>query len=415
MSIAVITLAALLAAIALSMISRINVGLIAIAAAWIVGVYAAGEKPDAVLDGFPSSLFLTLAGTTLLFAVGETNRSFNFLATGAIRIIGRSRPLIPLLFFCIACAIAAAGPGAISAVALVVPLAATIGARSEIPPMLTALTVANGANAGNLSPISSVGIIANSSMAKSGLAGYETDVFLANFLAHLLVTAAVYVWYFRRIRGVSPQCGELAGVEPEPISRAQVITIVVLGIWILAVIFLKVHVGLSAFAAASVLIVLRVADEREIIKRVPWNVVLMVCGVSLLVAMVETHGGTSLFGSLIAAAATPATINGVVAFITGAISVYSSTSGVVLPAFLPTAPGIVESLGGGDPLQVALSINIGSSLVDVSPLSTLGALCVASLAQEGGSRTLFNALLAWGFAMTVVGALISLWLVPLIV
>ena len=35
-----------------------------------------------------------------------------------------------------------------------------------------------------------------------------------------------------------------------------------------------------------------------------------------------------------------------VAFVTGLISVYSSTSGVVLPAFLPTIPGLVERLGG---------------------------------------------------------------------
>ena len=37
-----------------------------------------------------------------------------------------------------------------------------------------------------------------------------------------------------------------------------------------------------------------------------------------------------------------------------------------------------DEVGGGDPLAVALSINVGSSLVDVSPLSTIGALCVAA-------------------------------------
>ena len=68
-----------------------------------------------------------------------------------------------------------------------------------------------------------------------------------------------------------------------------------------------------------------------------------------------------------------------VAFVTGLISTYSSTSGVVLPTFLPMVPGLVRELGGGEPLAVALSINVGASLVDVSPLSTLGALCVATV------------------------------------
>ncbi len=133
----------------------------------------------------------------------------------------------------------------------------------------------------------------------------------------------------------------------------------------------------------------------------------MVCGVSLLVAVLEKTGGLDLFTGLIARLASPASINGVIAFVTGAISTYSSTSGVVLPTFLPTVPKLVERLGGGDPLAVALSINVGASLVDVSPLSTIGALCVAAAADPAGSRDLFRKLLLWGLSMTLVGALLA--------
>ena len=113
-----------------------------------------------------------------------------------------------------------------------------------------------------------------------------------------------------------------------------------------------------------------------------------------------------MFTALLAKAASPDSVNGVIAFVTGAISTYSSTSGVVLPAFLPTVPKLVASVGGGDALAIALSINVGSSLVDVSPLSTLGALCVAAVPDAAASRRLFQALLAWGLSMTVVGALL---------
>jgi hypothetical protein len=78
----------------------------------------------------------------------------------------------------------------------------------------------------------------------------------------------------------------------------------------------------------------------------------------------------------------------------------------VLPTFLPTVPGLVAQVGGGDPLAVALSINVGASLVDVSPLSTLGALCVAATADPAAARDLFRRLLVWGLSMTVVGALL---------
>jgi hypothetical protein len=56
---------------------------------------------------------------------------------------------------------------------------------------------------------------------------------------------------------------------------------------------------------------------------------------------------------------------------------------------------------------VALSINVGGSLVDVAPFSTLGALCVAAVADPANARRLFRQLMAWALAMTIVGALLS--------
>jgi hypothetical protein len=53
-------------------------------------------------------------------------------------------------------------------------------------------------------------------------------------------------------------------------------------------------------------------------------------------------------------------------------------------------------------------MNVASHLVDVSPLSTIGALCIASLPAGDMSRRLFNQLLAWGFSMVVVGGVICM-------
>jgi di/tricarboxylate transporter len=144
------------------------------------------------------------------------------------------------------------------------------------------------------------------------------------------------------------------------------------------------------------------ADDAEAIKRMPWRVILMVCGVTVLIAILEKAQGIDLLVSMISRISTAGTVTAVVAFITGVISVYSSTSGVVLPAFLPMVPGLAQQLGGADALAIANSMN---NLVDVSPLSTIGALCVAG-APADDSRPLFNKLLAWGLSMCVVGALL---------
>jgi di/tricarboxylate transporter len=400
---AVLSLIALLVAIALSMASRLNVGVLAMAFAWLIGTYVAGWRVEQVAAGFPSSLFLTLTGVTLLFALAESNGTLERLAHRAVGLArGRTR-LIPILFFAIAFALSSVGPGAITTVALLVPMAMAVGTRAGVPRFLTALAIANGANAGNLSPISAIGIIANTKMAEVGLGGHEGKVWLANFAAHVLVTAGAYVllggWRL-------PAATASGGSDVERFERRHWLTMAVIGAWIAGVIGLQLSVGLAAFLAASVLVLMAVAEEASAMKRVPWGVIVMVCGVTVLIAVLEKTGGMDLFTSLLAGLAGPATVNGMVAFVTGLISSWSSTAGVVLPAFLPTVPGLVEKVGGGDPLAIALSINVGSAMVDVSPLSTLGALCVATVADPVDARVLFRQLLVWGLSMSVVGAVL---------
>ena len=134
---------------------------------------------------------------------------------------------------------------------------------------------------------------------------------------------------------------------------------------------------------------------------------MMVSGVTVLIALLERTQGLALFTDLLARFATKQSVTAMIAFITGLVSVYSSTSGVVLPAFIPTVPGLSSQLGGANPVSIALSMNVGSHLVDVSPLSTIGALCIASAPAGVDTQRLFNMLLAWGLSMTVVGAALS--------
>ena len=409
MSPAVASLLALLAAIGLSMTTRINVGLVAMALAWIVGRYVAGLSADVIVRGFPTPLFLALTGVTLLFASAEVNGTLERLAERAVRLARGSARMVPLVFFGIACMVSAVGPGSVSTVALLAPFAMAAAARVGVPAFLMALMVANGANAGNLSPVSAVGVIANSKIAEAGLGNHWLKVMLANLIASVAVAAAGYILQRGHRLSASLRSAADAAATP-PFTGAQWLTLVVAVAWVVAVVAFKLNLtdlGLSAMAGALVLTITRSADESQAIRRMPWGVILMVTGVTVLIGVLETTGGLALFTDALAWLATPAIVNGVVALVTGVISIYSSTSGVVLPTFLPTVPGLVARLGGGDPLAVALSINVGASLVDVSPLSTLGALCLAAAVVDAReAQALFKRLMLWGIAMAAVGALL---------
>jgi hypothetical protein len=54
-------------------------------------------------------------------------------------------------------------------------------------------------------------------------------------------------------------------------------------------------------------------------------------------------------------------------------------------------------------------MNVGAHLVDMSPLSTTGAMCLAGITDPADVRPTYNKLLGWGVSMSVVGALLCGW------
>jgi di/tricarboxylate transporter len=318
--------------------------------------------------------------------------------------------VIPIVFFLLALVLGASGAGGIAAAALLAPVAMRVAGEAGISAFLMTIMLANGSNAGTFSPIAPTGIIANELMARAGLEGMAWPNFFNTLAAQSFVAFGGYfllggvkLFASRVGRAGEDSTGAQAERRVEPFNGAQRLTLGVIGALIVAVIF-GVDVGMGGFVAAVILSLARAADEHDAIKRMPWGVMLMVCGVAVLIGVMDKTGGMDLFTGLLAKLAGPGYITGVMAFVTGVISVYSSSSGVVLPAFLPTIPGLVEHLPGANPLMIAYSVNVGAHLVDVSPLSTIGALCLACAAVDQDRQALFAKLMAWGWSMAVVGA-----------
>lgn len=407
MSIAWISLLALAVAITLSMFTQVNVGVVSLALAWLVGVYLGGIPLGQVIGTFPVQLFLTLAGVTLLFGMAAANGTLGRLASRAVHICRGNAGLIPVMFFVIAVVLSSIGPGNISTSAILAPMAMAVGHQAGVPPFLMVLMVGNGAQAGALSPFAPTGVIVNGIMERIGLDGFELTTYLNNLGAHVAVTFVAYALFggLKLFRQGAKEIDDSKAVRLEPFEPVHWITLAILAALVVGVIGWDLNVGMAALTGAALLSLGGGADEKDAIKKMPWGVVLMVCGVTVLIGVLERTQGMALFSDLLARVSTPGSATFVVALVTGVVSVYSSTSGVVLPAFLPTVPGLVERLGGGDVLGIASAMIVGGHLVDLSPLSTIGALCIAAL-PAGDPKKLFNQLLAWGLSMTVIGATI---------
>jgi len=282
-------------------------------------------------------------------------------------------------------------------------LAAT---RAGISPLVMMVMVGHGAIGGGLSPITPMGVVADEKLTDLGLGGHAAYTFGMNLMVNAIVAAGGYM-LFRGWR----HAGAASGVTPaggKASSWRQWVGLAVVAGVIMAAAGWSAHVGFAALAAATLLVILGCGTEREMLRDLPWSVILMVCGMSVLVGLCERTGAVAVIGRWIAACATPATLTGWLAGLTGLVSVFSSTSGVVLPTFLPTVPEVLRHMGqeptAAALLSAATAINVGSNVVDVSSVSTIGALCVAACPDEDARRRLYRQGLAWGLAMTVVGA-----------
>ncbi|MGH9462349.1 MAG: SLC13 family permease, partial [Vicinamibacteria bacterium] len=330
MSLPLLSIVTFAVAILLSCFTPVNVGLISVAFAFVVGVGFGDMAPRDVAAGFPSALFLILVGVTLFFSQANANGTLDRIAKTSVRLARGNPGWIPVVLFALASVLASIGAGNIAATAMLAPIAMRVAAQAGISAFLMTVMVATGANCGALSPFAPTGIIANGLMERIGITGVAFSTFSTNFVAEAFVGLG---GYFLLGGGKLIARGGVAASADDaplpPLVWQQKLTLVLIAAWILGVLVFGVDVGMGAFVAAAILTLSRAADEEKAIRGLPWGTILMVSGVTVLIALLEKTGGMDLFTEILARVSSPSNVTGVIAFVTGLISVYSSSSGVV--------------------------------------------------------------------------------------
>ncbi len=433
---AIMSIVALTILVIISCINEdLNVGFLGIGFAIVVGGIWGGTTGAKVMGYFPTGLFMILVGVTFLFGMAQTNGTMEKLTTYSVRACGGNTALMPLIIFILTTFVTTIGPGNIAGTALMAPVAMAIAARIGMPAFLMTLIVVGAANGAAFSPFAPTGIISNGIIAKMAPQLGLTDLSALAWKIHFnseVAQGIVNIGGFFVLGGwawINKQRGEKIDIDefapkPEPFDRHQLLTLAMVFVLILMVVlpglgpvkpFLKANawfanmisnVGTVAFVLSCVLMLAGSGDSKKAIKVMPWGVIMMVCGVTVLIEVMDKSGGLNALVKMIGAVSGPVTVNAWLGLITGVISAYSSSSGVVMPMFLPMVPGLIKEIGGGDPVAIISSINIGAHLVDTSPLSTLGALCIACAGDHEDKAKLFRNLLIWGLSMSVVGAVV---------
>ena len=438
---ALMSLVALVIVVGISCVNEeMNPGFLGIFFALIVGAFWANITATKILSLFPTNLFLILTGITFLFAIAHTNGTMSKFTTNALRMVKGKTELIPFVLFALMSLVTAIGPGNIATIALFAPVCMPIAGRIKLSAFCMTLIVAGAVQGAAFSPLAPTGIISNGLIAKMAPAMPELiktmsleaigwKVFWNAFFVQGFVNLAGFfvfggwAWFKAQKKDATFNIDEIAP-KPEPYNRHQIYTMLgVLCMVILVLLpgfsFMKTNlpksilnltnnVGGVAFLVSGVLMLLGCADVKKSVKSMPWGVLMLVCGVTVLVEVMDQAGGLQALVAIIGTISNPASVNGWLGLFAGIISAYSSSSGVVMPMFLPMVPGLVKTLGAEtNPISLISSINVGSHLVDTSPMSILGALCIASADPSENQSRLFRNLMIWGMSMAVVAGLMS--------
>jgi di/tricarboxylate transporter len=428
MSQEVTSILVLVAIFAIGTLRPINMGLLGITAAFIVGS-AVGVSEDDIFAGFPGDLFIILVGVTYLFAIANNNGTVDWLVHAAVKSVGGRVALIPWVMFGITAILTAVGSVVPAAVAIVAPIALGFAVRYKINPVLMGLMVVNGATAGGFSPISIFGSIVNGVVERNDLAGNPTLLFFSSLIFNTLLSVVVFFLFggrdllnrrvdtdpaaterFKRSETPSGQPtiagGAVAMTDEAPaLNRDRILTLIGIATLVFIALALDWDVGFVAVTIAVVLSLLMPHATKGAAEKVAWPTVLLICGIVTYVALLEEMGTIKWLGDEVAGVGTPLLAALLICFIGGAVSAFASTTGI-LGALIPLAVPFL-SQGQIGAVGVIIALCIASSVVDSSPFSTSGALVVAN-APDDKRDFVYKKLLQWGMSMIII-APITAW------
>lgn len=378
--VSIISLVILLITIVIGFVKKINMGVLALGFSLILG-YLGKVSASNIIKGFNSSLFLMLVGVSILFGIAQHNGTLNLIVKKLIKLSGKKAWLIPILMYFVIYFIAFLGAGTITGFALAALFGIPMAKELDADPFLLTTMGQLGSIGGGIVPWAPTGIIGLELAKNANITGNLANTMVLNtFLATAFGAIISYIF----LKGYKLKAKELSS-EVLKFNKKQKITLVGILCMVIGVAFFNLNIGLLSILISIILILLKVGTEKEALGSVPWNTILLISGMGILMSLIVKLGGIKFLADILSLFMNEKTVAGILALSSGILSLFSSTSGVVMPTMIPTIPLIVETLGiaGVVPSALLLSAVInGSSPSGMSPLSTGGAFVMATLSEN---------------------------------
>ena len=308
------------------------------------------------------------------------------------------------------------GAAYFTVLAFLAPITLLICEESKMDKLTGAVAINCGALAGGDFPTAALGVIFRGLMDSSYEAAPELEA-IDSFVTCLkmfglaVLFSLILVTIFRFALPANRNIGKDVKFEkPEAYTTAQkqtlylmvammavvlvfpLLKLLIPGNAVIKLVAGKIDVGLVAFVFAVIALLMKLAPQKEIIARVPWNTILMIAGAGMLIAVAVEAGTIDLLSNWIGSNVPTFLVPIAFSLVGAVMSFFSSTTGVVCPALFPLIPGLSATTGLGAVNLFTCTV-LGAQSSAISPFSSGGSLILGSCGNEEERSSLFNRLL----------------------
>ena len=416
--IAVASLIVLIAVIAFSAVTKKNAGVVGLVAAYIFSIAAAKcgteiNVSKVVTGNWPTSVFFIVLATTFLFGIATLNGTTQALSKNIVCLARGNAKILPVIFFLFGAIISAAGAGGLI-VAVIMPIALFVAVENGISVLMMSLVTMGGIMVGGLSPLAINGIVAQQLSVENNIIGESLSGYLPLWGAYATAMTLFSIGAYFLLGGLHPKKMENAATPHfTGFDKNQTLTLAAILVVLIGVIFFGQNIGLISFACAGVLLMLGAVDQKKAIAAIPWSTIILICGMSVLIcgmsvliSVVNTCGGIAFLSDGLENIIGERTAQPIMMVLGGLMGAVSSGTGVVMPTLIPLSAELSQTLGISS-ISIVIGVIVGTNGVVISPLSTVGGICVGCAPESVDKDKLYNQLLLAAVSFNVMSVVLS--------
>ncbi len=388
---------------------KFNTGILALALAFIIGNLVMGIKINTIIGFFPTTIVFYLISISLFFNYATENGTMTVLGQKLLYALGGNAKLVPIAIAIVSAIVGGLGAGA-STPAIVGPFAFVMAFSAGVDPMLTAIAIAYGNLIGSNNPFNGYGgIIGVNLVVENGVeqsVALQTGIY--TWINSCIITIITIVFFYFVRKGYK---AEKVTVQEAPkfnpvqkktwyivlAAFALMIVPAILGTYIktpaMALISGFCQPQVIMIIGAFLCAVLKLGDEKTIIKKIPVSTIVMIIGVYTLIKVAAEAGLIDAISNALASSIPKALVPGALVLFAAFLSFFSSCTSTVMPLMYPLVPGLAAALSL-NPVALYTCIFFGGLATACSPFSTGGAICIAACPDNTVKEDLSNKMIA---------------------